>query len=267
MDNRSRRCRAGFTMIELIVVISIISVLIALLLPAVMQVREALRRTQCMNNMRNLGFAMVNSATVQKRFPASGYFTGEIGAVVESHNWVVDLLPYVDRQDIYDRWDFRKSLNDIPNSALKQIELQVLVCPADISTIGTGDLSYVVNGGFGFTSVVNGIGDCPVGSDGAQPMDFNGNGVVCPNNIKLDGSPGDKEIFFALGMFFLESYGTLLRHHTLDDVQDGLSQTILIGENARVGFDPSSPTVSWATADWNRSSFYLPAAVCLNSQC
>ena len=265
--------RAGFTMIELIVASAVIAILMALLLPAVIQVREASRRTQCQNNLHNLGIAMVSSANVQRRLPASGYITNKGATPVQSHNWVVDLLAYLDQTDIYNAWDFRQTLSDPPNQALTQLELRLLVCPTDVTAIGQGDLSYAVNGGLGFTSVVNGVGDCPVGGDGLQPLDFNGNGVVCPANVKLDGSPGDKQLFFELGLFFLENFPpstdprVTVRHHTLDDIVDGLSQTILIGENVRVGFDPSFPGANWASANANRSSFMVPPAVCANSTC
>ena len=265
---RSTARRAAFTLIELLVVISLIAVLMALLLPAVASARSAARRAQCQNNLRNLGIAMHNSATARQRFPAAGCYTLRNGASTPSHNWVVDLVGYLDRPDIFNAWDFSRTLLDPPNDALARLRLQVLVCPTDISAMGGGDLSYVVNGGFGATTLVKGVADCPCGTDG-QPVDLNGNGIVCPADERLDGQPSDKEMYFATGMFFLESVGVpgTVRHHTLDDVTDGLSQTILIGENARAGVDPFAPNVTWAAPDVARNSFFIPSGVCKNAIC
>ena len=211
---------------------------------------------------------MHNSAGARQRFPASGYYTLRNGVAVPSHNWVVDLLAYLDRPDVFNAWDFNQTLLDPTNSRVAAMRLNVLVCPADITDVGTGGLSYAANGGFGATAVINGISDCPCDTN-RRPVDLNGNGIACPMDDRLDGQPADKDLYFATGMFFLESFGVpgTRRHHTLDDVTDGLSQTILVSENVRVGFDPLSPQVTWATPDVSRNSFFIPAGVCKNATC
>ena len=84
-------------MIELLVAITIIAVLMALLLPAVMSARATARRTQCKSNLRNLGLAMMQSAEANRRFPAAGYFGKTTG---NYHNWVLELLPYVEQRGV-----------------------------------------------------------------------------------------------------------------------------------------------------------------------
>jgi len=104
--SRTRKSKRGFTLIELLVVIAIIAILIALLLPAVQQAREAARRTQCRNNMKQLGLAFHNYHDVYGQFeaPELVFTTGGTGAAIESltsHSWQQPLLPYIDRGNIY----------------------------------------------------------------------------------------------------------------------------------------------------------------------
>src|SRR5271156_6169116 len=104
--------RKGFTLIELLVVIAIIAVLIALLLPAVQQAREAARRTQCKNNLKQMGLAMYNYLDVYQSFPPGylGYSAGNGGSCSTLDNyaqrgqgwgWGCYLLPYLDQGNLY----------------------------------------------------------------------------------------------------------------------------------------------------------------------
>ena len=120
------------------------------------------------------------------RFPASGYF----GAAVQGqfHSWVVETLPELDQQELYNRWSFGRPWDDAAkssNASLGATAVRILRCPSDISVVpGQGNLSYVVNGGFGWTVPT----DCPIGphwlaSGFAQPpLDLNGDGVTCVPN-------------------------------------------------------------------------------------
>lgn len=185
------------------------------------------------------------------------------------HSWVVNLLPWLDRHDLFDKWNFNVPQNSPENRRWANIHASVLACPSDLTVVGQGDLSYVVNGGFGWTAVsAAGVGDCPVAPD-LKPLDLNGNGVTCPANPVADGKPSDKDLYFQTGLFFIESWhmpGTV-RHHTLDDVVDGLSHTIMLTENVRAGYDPYFLDVNWADPDPRRNSFFVSFAVCQGGSC
>jgi len=110
------KVRAAFTLIELLVVIAIIAILIALLLPAVQQAREAARRTQCKNNLKQMGLALHNYHDVAQQFPAAKLNSGMTPAgtvanvemqagVLNTTGWVL-LLPYLDQAPMYNRYDF-----------------------------------------------------------------------------------------------------------------------------------------------------------------
>ncbi|MGQ0636637.1 MAG: DUF1559 domain-containing protein [Planctomycetaceae bacterium] len=144
---------AGFTLIELLVVIAIIAVLIALLLPAVQQAREAARRTQCKNNLKQIGLAMHNYHDVSGQFPPGLIFAGMISDAIgaaDGQNSVLNhtawtmLLPYIEQMALYNSFDFRNASNHahntvctlpiVGNYALNrpptQTLLPVLICPS-----------------------------------------------------------------------------------------------------------------------------------------
>jgi prepilin-type N-terminal cleavage/methylation domain-containing protein/prepilin-type processing-associated H-X9-DG protein len=257
--------RKGFTLVELLVVISIIGMMMALLLPAVMQSREAARRAQCSNNLRNVGLALQGAVSARRRLPAAGNFS-TTGTTY--HGWVVELLPWLERSDVARQWNLDLPVTDPKNAALGSIQLSVLLCPDDDSLVsGRGNLSYVVNGGFGWTKP----NDCPVavhsGGTGMQtlPFDLSGNGVTCPANAQQDGGPSDRSLYFQTGLFFPENWpvgsGTV-RHHSFDTVDDGLSRTIMLAENLHAG-----AVSGWSSPHPWGNSFYLSGYVCKNAKC
>lgn len=100
------RLKRGFTLVELLVVIAIIGILVALLLPAVQAAREAARRTECTNKMKQLGLAMHNYHDVWKRLPASNATVEWFGKPRREFNWTLRSLPFMEQTAIYDNFDF-----------------------------------------------------------------------------------------------------------------------------------------------------------------
>ncbi len=123
--------RRGFTLIELLVVIAIIAILIALLLPAVQQAREAARRTQCKNHLKQLSLALHNYESTYSTFPMSRItIRGSVNA------WSTMILPFIEQANLYNQWNFNRSWNHAPNLAMASARLSVWVCP---STPGGGE--------------------------------------------------------------------------------------------------------------------------------
>jgi len=134
---RQRSGRQAFTLIELLVVIAIIAILIALLLPAVQQAREAARRTQCRNNLVQLGLALQNYHMAHRVLPPGCVnATGPVvNAPVGYHmGWIAQILPYLDEGNLYRTFDFSLSAH---NQSLPIANLSVLSCPSRAASGGT----------------------------------------------------------------------------------------------------------------------------------
>jgi len=121
-----QRKQRGFTLIELLVVIAIIAILIALLLPAVQQAREAARRTQCRNNMKQLGLALHNYHDAFTTFPIGTQWS-------DDPNWRIGILPYLDQAPLYNSLNLSSGFmahNGMgSNDILYDVELNAYVCP------------------------------------------------------------------------------------------------------------------------------------------
>ena len=137
-----RRGRKGFTLIELLVVIAIIAILVALLLPAVQQAREAARRTQCKNNLKQLGLALHNYHDVHLIFPGLCYQDNNDNTNnnwLSGHanwSWGVFLLPFIDQAPLFQQLDpgngfLTAAINDLGKRALMQNPYSAFRCPSD----------------------------------------------------------------------------------------------------------------------------------------
>jgi prepilin-type N-terminal cleavage/methylation domain-containing protein len=127
--SRSAR-RRGFTLVELLVVIAIIGVLVGLLLPAVQAAREAARRSQCTNNLKQIGIAVHTYHDSKKKLPSSvrpfASFTVRAGAFAL-------MLPYIDRRDLWDQYDVNVTWSDPKNLQISKTRIGVYECPSSPS--------------------------------------------------------------------------------------------------------------------------------------
>ena len=158
----SARPRNAFTLIELLVVIAIIAVLIALLLPAVQAAREAARRSQCVNNLKQLSLGMQNYHDVVGGFPPGarewqGDYVppGASTAWYDDHGWYAMILPYIEAKPVYDSINFLVQFSGPINSTSRQAKIAVFGCPdvgLQTDEFGTGNWdrvrgNYAVNFG------------------------------------------------------------------------------------------------------------------------
>ncbi len=175
---RTRRRTQGFTLIELLVVIAIIAVLIALLLPAVQQAREAARRSQCKNNLKQLGLALHNYHDTFGVFPpgsfASVYGTYVSGGTDGSRKcWFQMILPYIDQAPLYNQlvpyFNNGTDMLSVPQSIITS-RITVLQCPSDPTA---GKVSSTGQGFVGNYVLCNGP------QDPATSINGNSNGYKC----------------------------------------------------------------------------------------
>jgi prepilin-type N-terminal cleavage/methylation domain-containing protein len=118
------RPRRGFTLIELLVVIAIIAILVSLLLPAVQQAREAARRTQCRNNLKQFGIAVHNYHDIYRQFP-----NANANSSLSGGSLFVSILPLIDQASGYNLWDFNLANSNPVNVAVSGQRIPVFLCP------------------------------------------------------------------------------------------------------------------------------------------
>jgi len=217
MENRrlKRRFAMGFTLIELLVVIAIIAILVALLLPAVQQAREAARRTQCKNNLKQLGIALHNYHDTHGRFPPTQIMVFYAGAnstnpQPRNHTWMSLVMPFMEQANLYQAINFSAPMfnqgtntfqTDSSGKTIVSYIIPTLQCPSDpgfgggISTHGLSHTNYAGNMGW----------------------DWHYRGPHWAQGPFQNGSEGTR----------------------LTDFKDGTSNSIVVGETSTQGFQPN----------------------------
>jgi prepilin-type N-terminal cleavage/methylation domain-containing protein/prepilin-type processing-associated H-X9-DG protein len=207
--------RRGFTLIELLVVIAIIAILIGLLVPAVQMVRAAAARTQCMNNLKQLGLAAHNYHDVKRAFPP-GVNQSQYSSAPQYRGYTlfVYLLSYLEQQSLYQQWDFATPLNNAAGGtgAHSATVLPVLLCPSD--TIPQNPIASQ-----GRTYALTSYG----GNGGTRSFDP---AAATTDGIFHTTGPGSQPA---------ANQGPV----RLGDITDGTSNTLLFGERSHVdpGYD------------------------------
>lgn len=234
----------GFTLVELLVVIAIIAMLVTLLLPAVQQAREAARRAQCQNNLKNLGLACLNYESATQEMPPS-YTPGGCCSTPSYESWTIVILPFMEEQGLHDRYNFELP-NDCKssdpecaqsNAFVREQSVALHICPSDIGVedptstpeSGAGSGEHYARGSYRGNS----------GRSDGHPRwwDSQQNIGQLPKGWRgpLTTSCGPERLWDLPGSDagFCRNNG-LIENVKLRHVSDGTSKTLLVGEQTTV---------------------------------
>jgi len=221
--------RAAFTLIELLVVIMIIGILVALLLPAVQAAREAARRMKCANNLKQIGLALHSYHGAHGSFPpgninrSAGLCPGAAEPVTSfsrySGNWLIAILPYVEQDALYDRYDNRYTNESEENRAVRETTVAAYACPSD-GAIGT--LAVPATGPASKFSAKYAPGSY------RAVTGWSGDGInFLDSEMMFDYKSEWRGPIHAVFTSFAWGYNT----ESFRDITDGTSATLMVGES------------------------------------
>lgn len=251
----------GFSLVELLVIIAIVGILIALLLPAVQAAREAVRRMQCSNNLKQLSLALHNYHDAHKTFPPSVQFDYDESPNSSDHfrpNWVILILPFIEEQSTRDQFDLTKTISDSANRTPRGRSIPVMLCPTDlghhvpfvgIPASESGDNwargNYAANG-------ANARPDAGVTA-------LIGSGIKCVHCGTSTGSTGGPEgASQSEGWADVKLRGVMgaCMAMPLRRIVDGTSHTMLLGE-IRIGLSELDHRGTWAMGTAGSSALFM----------
>lgn len=213
--------RQAFTLVELLVVIAIIGILVGMLLPAVQQVREAARRTSCLNNARQLVLANHNYQSANLKFPTVAPFITGKG----NRSWVAAVLPFIDQQSVADTVKLGNGAGNFAGNQSQEFKIPILLCPSATQEdeYATDNANHNTNH---YMACMGAIGTANGGfvhnkyTIAGPGGDIGTNGVFSPRSAKPGVKPSNLD--------FQSKYGK-----NFDDCRDGSSNTIAVFESSR----------------------------------
>jgi prepilin-type N-terminal cleavage/methylation domain-containing protein len=219
--------KSAFTLVELLVVIAIIGVLAGLLLPAVQQVREAARRTECSNNLRQIGLALHMHHESMRRLPSGWEAAITSGKPLSLYDedglpgwaWGARILPFIEQANLQKTIDFTLPIDDASFDRLRTTVIPIYQCPSDPSP-------EVMEWAF-----LEGEGHEGHAHEGVMVSRGNYSGVF--GNLEIEDHPADGN-----GLFYQNS------RSRFKDITDGLSNTLMVGERLA-----TTGTVTWFGVD------------------
>ena len=255
MFESTRRCAAskrGFTLIELLVVIAIIAVLVSLLLPAVQQAREAARRTQCKNNLKQLSLAVLNYESSYGCIPGgsySGLTFNPPGQFSENFSCFVRILPYLDQQGLFNAVNFNGTSSDQSNVGICGVEVPTLRCPSDalndtIAFPATRTSGAGVSPGWSF----NQLYPLPAGTWSQAFTSYAGNAGTFTAGFVRKMQPIVNQ----------KHNGVIFNDSTvkIKDVLDGMSNTFLFAEHSKDQLFLLDPAFAVSDGSWQSGRYY-----------
>jgi prepilin-type N-terminal cleavage/methylation domain-containing protein/prepilin-type processing-associated H-X9-DG protein len=245
---RTRSGREGFTLIELLVVIAIIGVLIALLLPAVQAAREAARRAQCVNNLKQLALAAQNYHDTNGVFPGGSYSQfAQPHKYPENFSCFVRLLNFTEQSPIYNAINFNLTSSNVENITISGVALNILLCPSDTNLTPVAIQPPPAFGtvpGWSFNQVF----PLPPGTWLQQFASYGGNAGTF--DFGYNTSFGAAEFAMYNGVIYNDSSVKIA------DITDGTSNTFIFGEHSHGNLFKFDPNFAVSDNSWNSGRWY-----------